>query len=228
MDALAAAGVGLTFLTNNATKTSAEAAAKIARLTGYRATAEQVVTSAQAAAQLLAGSRPATLLFGAAGASEPLAAAGIEIVDDWERAEAVVVGLDPNLTYERLTAAVMAVANGARFVATNTDATYPTPQGLWPGAGSLVAAVEAATGVRAEVAGKPHPPIRSLLEAQVDAERVVVAGDRPETDLALGALEGWETVLVLTGVTATAESVEPVPDYVVDSIVDVPKLIVGR
>ena len=226
LSSLAAAGIDLTFLTNNATKTAAEAAGKIARLTGYPAIPDQVVTSAQAAAELLAPTRPRTWLFGAAGAAEPLRERGIEVVGRWEDAEAVVAGLDPHLSYETLTAAVMAVGNGARFVATNTDVTYPTPQGLWPGAGALVAAVEAATGVTAEVAGKPHAPIRALLEERVGDAQVVVVGDRPETDLVLGELEGWGTILVLTGVTHSAEGVEPTPDHVVDSIVDVPALLI--
>ncbi len=221
---LLSAGIGLVFVTNNSTKTSAEAAAKIHQLTGFEAREQDVVTSAQAAAHLLAADAPPTWLFGAAGARRPLEAEGVPLVEDWRQAEAVVAGLDPSLTYESLTRTVMAVAGGARFIATNTDVTYPTPQGLWPGAGSLVAAVEAATGVTAEVAGKPHAAMRSLLRQRLSGQRVSVVGDRPETDLALGTAEGWQTILVLSGVTASAEGVEPAPDAVADSIADVPAL----
>ena len=221
---LAGAGVDLVFVTNNSTKTAAEAAAKISALTGFPARAADVVTSAQAAVHLLVPGTPPTLLFGAAGARGPLEEAGIPVVDDWHVAEAVVAGLDLSLTYESLTRAVMAVGHGARFIATNTDVTYPTPEGLWPGAGALVAAVEAATGVTPEVAGKPHAAMRNLLGDRLAGRRVAVVGDRPETDLVLGGAEGWETILVLTGVTTTPDGVSPTPDHVVASIADVPAL----
>jgi HAD superfamily hydrolase (TIGR01450 family) len=222
--ALAAAGIDLVFVTNNSTKTAAEAAAKISALTGFPAAAANVITSAQAAVHLLAPDAPPTLLFGAAGARRPLEEAGIRVVDEWQEAEAVVAGLDLSLTYESLTRAVMAVGHGARFIATNTDVTYPTPAGLWPGAGALVAAVAAATGVTPEVAGKPHAAMRTLLAARLAGRRVAVVGDRPETDLALGVAEGWESILVLTGVTASPGGVSPTPDHVVASIADVPAL----
>lgn len=224
LETLTRAGIGLVFVTNNASKDPAEAAAKISRVTGFDANAQDVVTSAQAAVHLIAADAPPTLLFGAAGARGPLELAGVPIVSDWREAEVVVAGLDPSLSYESLTRAVMAVNNGARLIATNTDPTYPTPEGLWPGAGSLVAAVEAATGVTAEVAGKPHAAMRSLLHERLAGRRVAVIGDRPETDLALGTAEGWQTILVLSGVTASADGVDPPPDQVVDSIADVPGL----
>jgi len=218
------AGIDLVFVTNNSTKTPAEAAAKITRLTGFETHEQDVVTSAQAAAHLLAPEAPPTLLFGAAGARAPLEHAGVPVVSDWHEAEAVVAGLDLSLTYESLTRAVMAVERGARFVATNTDVTYPTPEGLWPGAGALVAAVEAATGVTPEVAGKPHAAMRGLLEERLAGRRVAVIGDRVETDIALGAAEGWNTILVLSGVTASAEGADLTPDHVVPSIAEVPAL----
>lgn len=221
---IADAGIAITFVTNNSTKTPDEAAAKIARLTGFAATATDVVTSAQAAVHLLGDDAPPTLLFGAAGARAPLEAAGIPVVDDWRKAEAVVAGLDLSLSYDSLTRAVMAVNQGARFIATNTDVTYPTPEGLWPGAGSLVAAVVAATGVEPEVAGKPHPAMRALLAERLAGARVAVVGDRPETDIALGAAEGWSTILVLSGVTVAPDGAQPRPDHVLDSIADLPAL----
>lgn len=225
LGALREAGVGLVFVTNNATKSPAEAAGKIKRLTGFDAGEEDVVTSAQAAAHLVAAEAPPTLLFGAAGARAPLELAGVPIVSDWREAEVVIAGLDPDLSYESLTQAVLAVNHGARLIATNTDVTYPTPEGLWPGAGSLVAAVEAATGVTAEVAGKPNAAMRSLLHHRLDGQRVAVVGDRPETDLVLGAAEGWLTILVLSGVTASPDNVDPTPDLVATSIAEVPELL---
>ncbi|RZV47871.1 MAG: HAD-IIA family hydrolase [Acidimicrobiia bacterium] len=223
--ALRGVGIEIVFVTNNSTKTPAEAAAKITRLTGFEAHEQDVVTSAQAAAHLLAADAPPTLLFGAAGARGPLEHESVPVVADWQDARAVVAGLDLSLTYESLTRAVMAVERGARFVATNTDVTYPTPEGLWPGAGALVAAVQAATGVAPEVAGKPHAPMRSLLEERLAGRRVAVIGDRVETDIALGAAEGWETILVLSGVTSSPDGADPKPDHVVASIAGVPELL---
>lgn len=225
LGAIREAGIGLVFVTNNATKSPADAAGKITRLTGFEAREEEVVTSAEAAAHLVATQAPRTLLFGAAGARAPLEAAGVPIVSDWRQAEVVIAGLDPKLSYESLTRAVLAVNHGARLIATNTDVTYPTPEGLWPGAGALVAAVEAATGVTAEVAGKPHTAMRSLLHDRLEGQRVAVIGDRPETDLALGTAEGWLTILVLSGVTVSPEGVDPIPDLVADSIAEVPELL---
>jgi HAD superfamily hydrolase (TIGR01450 family) len=225
LELLQRSGVDLVFVTNNATKTPAEVAAKIHRVTGFRAEAGQVVTSAQAAVGLVAASRPPTLLFGAAGAREPLELAGVPVVTDWRRAEAVITGLDLSLSYESLTGAVMAVGRGARFIATNADVTYPTPEGQWPGAGAMVAAVVAATGVEPEVAGKPEAAMRALLRERLNGRLVAVIGDRPETDLALGVAEGWTTILALSGVTAGATGVDPEPDFVVGSVAEVPALL---
>ena len=116
---------------------------------------------------------------------------------------------------------------GARFVATNDDATYPTPEGLHPGGGSIVAALERASGRRAEVAGKPHTPMRDLVRELVGEGPVWMVGDKPETDLALGKGEGWTTVLVLSGVTGNDADVpdDLRPDAVLDSIADLPDLL---
>lgn len=225
LEVLQRSGVDLVFVTNNATKTPAEVAAKIHRVTGFQTEVGQVVTSAQAAVGLVAASRPPTLLFGAAGAREPLELAGVPVVTDWRRAEAVITGLDLSLSYESLTGAVMAVGRGARFIATNADVTFPTPEGQWPGAGAMVAAVVAATGVEPEVAGKPEAAMRALLRERLDGRRVAVIGDRPETDLALGVAEDWTTILALSGVTAGATDVDPEPDFVVGSVAEVPALL---
>ena len=222
---LAAAGFEIVFVTNNSTRTPRETAAKIEGLTGYTAAADQVVSSAQAAVSMLAEDEDRVFLLGAAGVGPALAERGLGLATDWREADAVVVGLDLGLSYPRLTEAVMAVANGARFIATNVDATYPTPEGLWPGAGALVAAVEAATGVEPEVAGKPHDPMRRLLADRLGPGESMVIGDRAETDLALGAAEGWTTVLVLTGVTAEDDLVVPEPDHILKSVVELPGLL---
>ena len=222
---VAVAGLEIVFVTNNSTRTVHETAKKIATLTGFEAQAEQVVSSAQAAAAMVTVEEGPVLLFGAAGARSALAERGLTMVDDWRDAGVVIVGLDPGLSYEGLTAAVMAVSKGARFIATNVDVTYPTPEGLWPGAGALVAAVQAATGVEPEVAGKPHAAMRKLLRDRLAVGESLVVGDRPETDLALGVAEGWTTVLVLSGVTPPEAEVVPPPDHVLDTVADLPSLL---
>jgi 4-nitrophenyl phosphatase len=144
-----------------------------------------------------------------------------------EAAEAVIVGLDTGISYERLRSAVMAVRNGARFIATNADPTYPTPSGLWPGAGAIVAAIEVAAGIEPEIAGKPHPAIRSLIRTRLVPGPVWVVGDRPETDVAMAKVEGWTSVLVLTGVVGAADQVpeEYQPDVILPSLADLPETL---
>ena len=222
---LQSAGSQIVFVTNNSTRTSEETADRIALLTGFEARPGQVVSAAQAAVSMLAPDETPALLFGAWGVRPVLLEHGLAETADWRTARAVIVGLDLGLSYETLTRAVMAVSNGARFIATNVDATYPTPEGLWPGAGALVAAVTAATGVEPEVAGKPHPPLRNLLRTRLSPGESLVIGDRPETDLALGVAEGWKTVLVLTGVTAPGTEVVPEPDYILESVAGLPDLL---
>lgn len=222
-------GWGLLFVTNNSTKHRAVAAAAIEERTGFPAVEEQVLTSAYAAARYLAGTVDTVLVVGAVGLVHTLEGEGITVVDDRIDVDAVVVGLDPGLTYDRLTEATLAVRGGARLVATNNDATYPAPRGLYPGGGAIVAALERATDVTAEVCGKPYEPMRKLVRERVGAGPVVVIGDRPETDLALAGAEGWKRVLVMTGVTHNAAAVpdDLRPDRVLDSIATLPDVIDG-
>jgi 4-nitrophenyl phosphatase len=146
------------------------------------------------------------------GVREALAAEGLTVVDDTP-AEAVVVGFHREFDYDELDRASRAVREGARFVATNLDATYPVPGGLTPGAGALVAAVATASGGTPEVAGKPERPTVELIRARFATVGVVV-GDRPSTDGALAAALGWPFALVLSGVTAAVAPPggEAIPD----------------
>jgi phosphoglycolate/pyridoxal phosphate phosphatase family enzyme len=222
VDRLRAVGVRLLFCTNNSHYTVEQYVTRLARM-GVRAAADEVLTSAVVTAEVLAarglrGSR--ALVVGGDGIVAALAAEGIE-VGDREAPDVVVVGWDPAFTYEDMRVAADAVRGGAFFVATNADATFPAPAGLWPGAGSILASIERASGRRAEVMGKPHDPMMEVAARRlVGARRVAVVGDRPDSDLAGGAARGWTTILVLSGVTAPDDvaSVEPRPDYVVESI----------
>ena len=213
-------GFRVLFATNNSSRTVREVAERIEGLSGYRASEDQVVGSAEAAARLLGEERPQTLVVGGAGIREALTKHGIPQTDRHAEAEAVVMGLRMDLQYQELKDATLAVRRGARFIATNGDLTFPTPEGLVPGAGAMVAAVEAAAGIKAEVAGKPHAPMREAIKERLGSGPVWVVGDRPETDLAMARAEGWIPVLVLGGVTARMEDVprDMAPDIVVASL----------
>lgn len=221
------AGYAIVFVTNNSTRSPDMIAARIERMTGYPARAPQVIGSGQAAVTMLTEDAGPVFVVGGGGIRQALDVAGVPETKDPRAAGAVIVGLDTAISYERLRDATVAVRSGARFIATNTDATYPTPEGLWPGAGAMVAAIQIATGIEPEIAGKPHPPIRSLIRARLVAGPVWVVGDRPETDLAMAKLEGWTSVLVLTGAVDEASQVpeEYRPDLTVASLADLPEAL---
>jgi len=226
------AGHDVVFVTNNSFSTIAQQEAKLASF-GIDASGS-VITSAQAGASLVEPGERA-LVLGGPGVVEALTSRDVELVSSQDVAsgtaaveaakiDAVVVGLDWSLDYERLAAAVQAVLAGARFVATNTDATYPSERGLLPGAGAIVAAVAAATGVAPTVAGKPEKPCADLVRAVYGTVGVMV-GDRPETDGAFAVALGYEFGLVLSGVTTDPIGVEPVPAVVA---VDLATLVAER
>ena len=207
------AGVTVHFATNNSTKAPATAAEKITRITGVEIDPASIVTSSQAAVHLLGDDRGPVMVLGGDGIVSALTDAGIGMTDDPRVATALLVGLDVALTFDRLTRAADAVRFGARFIATNIDPTLPVEDGLLPGAGSMVAAVQVATGVVPEVAGKPHAPMRALLRAKGIGEAWVI-GDRVDTDIALARAEPeWTSILVLTGVSGPDETGDA--DYVV-------------
>jgi 4-nitrophenyl phosphatase len=213
---LRAAGERVVFATNNSWARLADQESKLDRM-GIPA-AGDVVTSAMAAANLVEpGER--VLVAGGPGVVEAVAGRGAEPVREGD-ADAVIVGFHPDFDFERLRLAMTAVLHGARLIATNDDATYPTPDGPIPGGGSLAAAVAYASGVTATVAGKPHRPMADLVRAMAGAEGTVV-GDRPETDGAFAAALGYRFALVLTGVTAEADlPVRPEPAIVAPSLAD--------
>lgn len=220
LERLADGGWRVLFATNNATRSVATIAARITDQTGFRADPALVVTSAIAAGELVGAQDHPVLVVGEQGLLDTLTDAGARLTDDPDSARAVVVGLDRGFTYERLRDASSAIRSGARFIATNTDVTFPTADGQVPGAGSIVAAVAAAAGVEPEVAGKPHVPmIRAVSERLAPGETWMI-GDRPETDLAFARAAGWRSVLTLTGVTSDPSTVPAQwrPDLVTESL----------
>lgn len=217
---LKAEGTPFVILTNNSSKTPAQYVAKLAEM-GINVAVEQVLTSGLATTAYLleeAGPGTAVLVIGEDGILEPLAAAGFTLVQDYESPRYVVVGLDRRLTFARLQDACLAIRRGAAFIGTNGDRTLPTPIGLIPGNGAILAAIEAATDTPPFVIGKPQTPIFrwALGRLGLSAERVACLGDRLETDILGGHRAGLRTVFVLSGVS-TAEDLAaftPKPDVV--------------
>lgn len=219
------AGMRLAFVTNNASRSPSAIAAHLSRL-GLPARASDVVTSAQAAATLVAERFPAgspVLVAGAMGLRLALRAKGLRPVSAFaEHPVAVVQGYAPDLGYAQLAEAALAIRAGALFVASNTDATLPTPRGLQPGNGSLVQVLITATGVQPIVAGKPETPLHAEAMARTGARRPLVVGDRLDTDIE-GAVRGRaDSLLVLTGVTRPIDLVlappQRRPTYVAEDL----------
>jgi HAD superfamily hydrolase (TIGR01450 family) len=212
VELLRGAGERVVFLTNNSGPLVADHLSALARI-GIEAQGEDLTTSAQAAASTLqAGERVSVV--GEGGVLEALAGSGVEVVPADAKPQAVVVGRTLQLDYLALSAAAEAIRGGARFVATNTDATFPTGNGLQPGAGALVAFLSVASGREPLVAGKPHEAMASLVRARYGAVSVM-AGDRPDTDGRFAGALGARFALVLSGVTRPSDlPVEPEPDLV--------------
>jgi HAD superfamily hydrolase (TIGR01450 family) len=218
-EALAAArrgGMRLGFVTNNAARTPEEVAAHLSEL-AVPAEADDVITSSQAAATVVAellGPGAAVLPVGGPGVAAALRAAGLTVV---ERAEdepaAVVQGYGREVGWAQLAEAVVAVRNGARHVATNTDATIPSPRGPLPGNGAMVGVVSAITGKPPLVTGKPDPAMHAECVRRTGARRPLVVGDRLDTDIEGARRAGAASLLVLTGVTVPATLLAAVPEH---------------
>jgi HAD superfamily hydrolase (TIGR01450 family) len=208
---LRAAGQPLAFVTNNSYGRRADVAAKLVRH-GIEAAEGEVITSAVAVAGLVAPGE-VVLVCGGPGIAEEVERRGARAVADGP-ADVVVVGYDPAFDYGRMTAATRAVRGGARLLATNDDATYPTPGGPVPGGGAILASIATASGATPVVAGKPHRPVVDLVRARLGPEGIAV-GDRPDTDGRFAVALGYRFGLVLSGVTARADlPVAPEPQVV--------------
>ncbi len=218
-------GLPVIFCTNNSSRTPQQYVDKLAGM-GIACEPADVLTSGEVAAALLerrgfAGAR--AIVIGRDGIRRALAGIGVVIDDDPEvtRADLVVVGWDVGFDFVKLHRASAAARAGAEFVATNADATFPHGDELWPGAGSILAAVETASGRRALVVGKPHAPMMEEAQRRLGVSgTVAMIGDRPDTDLEGAARLGWRTILVLSGVTRSADGVAPAPDAVVGSVAE--------
>ena len=200
-----ATGRRVLFVTNNSAARRADHVASLGSI-GIPAEGD-VVSSAMASAQLV---QPGERVLAAAGAGvvEALELRGAEVVqntgEDAGRFDAVVVGLHREFDYDRLRVAGTAVLNGARLIGTNSDTTYPTPRGLEPGGGSLVAAVGAYSGATPTMAGKPEQAMADVVAEMVDVSAALMVGDRTDTDGAFAERLATPFALVGTGVAADA------------------------
>lgn len=224
---LSGLGIGLGYVTNNASRTPAQVAAHLREL-GAPADDHQVVSSSQAAAELLAsllapGSR--VLITGSPALAQEIELVGLTPVrSQQEDPVAVVQGFNPGIGWTDLAEAAYVVAAGALWVATNTDMSIPQARGIAPGNGTLVAAVAAATGQKPRVAGKPEAALFHAAAKRLAADRPLVVGDRLDTDILGGNNAGFATVAVLTGVdtreTILAARTAERPDYLINSLTD--------
>lgn len=223
---LASAGIVTVFATNNSARAPSEVRAKLHDIAGVDVPEHMIVTSAIVGASLLEDGP--VLVVGERGLAEAVARAGFPETDDPAAAASVIVGLDRRLTYERIAAAAEALRRGARLVVTNRDPTYPTERGLLPGAGACVAAVETAAGVTGVTAGKPSTEMRRHLEALVPEGPIWMIGDRIDTDISLAVSPRWRSILVLTGVTESAEGASPMPDRVTADLAAAVRLVLDE
>jgi NagD protein len=223
IDQLRARGTPFLVLTNNSIYTARDLSARL-RNSGIDIGEENIWTSALATARFLENQRPngSAFVIGEAGLTTALHDAGYTLTDT--NPDYVILGETRTYSFERITQAIRLVESGARFIATNPDATGPTVHGPVPATGSVAALITRATGVDPYFVGKPNPlMMRSALNA-IDAhsETSAMIGDRMDTDIICGLEAGMEAILVLSGVT-TREQAERHPyraSRVIDSVAD--------
>jgi 4-nitrophenyl phosphatase len=230
-DTMRAQEISFILATNNSTRTVGQFLDRLENM-GVQVEPEQVLTSAYAAADhLLSLAPPGTRVYaiGEEGVVAALESRGFQVTA--ERAEYVVVGLDRDFTFDKLVTAMDLILDGAIYIGTNPDRTFPSPNGLRPGAGSILASVSAATGVEPIIVGKPGTLMfeQALARLGTRPERTGMVGDRIETDM-LGARNAeLQSILVLSGVT-TPEILERSsfqPDWIFDDIRALTAALVG-
>jgi glycerol 3-phosphatase-2 len=200
MAAIRERGIPVAFITNNSARTPEQVAAKLEAM-GIAAAASEVVTSGLATADLLAGRGGGSVfVVGQDGLRTALEDAGIQIVDgEPDRTDLVVVGLDDAADYTKLKRACLLVERGAALVASNPDRAFPSSDGMWPGAGALLAVITTTTGAAAEIVGKPYAPLFEMARRRAGGGVPLVVGDLLDTDIAGAAGLGWDSLLVLSG-----------------------------
>ncbi|AOM82028.1 TIGR01457 family HAD-type hydrolase [Salisediminibacterium beveridgei] len=209
------------FVTNNSSRTPAQVAEKLVSM-DIPATEQHVFTTSMATANYLHEQygQAGVYMIGEEGLSHALNEKGITLVD--EEAKSVVIGLDREVTYEKLTKACLNIRNGAAFLSTNADKAIPTEQGLLPGNGSLTSVMTVSTGVEPLFIGKPESIIvdQALAVLGVDKADTVMVGDNYDTDIMAGINAEMDTLMVFTGVTPKEEMADKAvqPTFAVDSL----------
>jgi HAD superfamily hydrolase (TIGR01450 family) len=225
IDALREAGRAVVYATNDPRSATEDYVARLWKI-GIRASLRDVVTVGGAVQHLLAETRSGRTAFvvGTEALRRHVTDAGLKVLNGTDlasRAEVVVVGGTDDLVYDDLRYAALAVRRGADFLATARDPTYPQPDGLWPGTGAILAAVEVASGRKAEIIGKPEPQLMlTALDRLGRGRRTLVVGDRVDTDLGAAAAAGLDAALVLTGgaTEADADGLEPKPVAIAETL----------
>ena len=226
---ISAMGLAVTVATNNAMRTVEEYRLKLHGF-GVDLEPRQIITSAEATADTLAAAIPrggTLFVVGEHGLIDALRRRGFDVVTDPNAEDdfaAVVAGIDHEFSYPKLQKAATLIRGGALFYGTNPDRTFPTPTGLVPGAGAVLAAIASAADKEPIVVGKPSPLLFEIAAERMhlDVESLLVVGDRLETDIAGGRAFGARTALVLSGVSTLdqARAWRPSPTLVVPSLSD--------
>jgi phosphoglycolate/pyridoxal phosphate phosphatase family enzyme len=228
LDALRRKGVKALFLTNSATRSRADVAAKLNRM-GLAAKKEDVYCGAYLLARYISQNHRGkdVCVVGEKGIFDELKEAGVAVAGDDTAAGIVAVGLDRKFTYDKLAKAFLALRKGAVFLASNTDATFPVEDGELPGAGGMVAAIERVSGKRPHVVGKPNPYVLELIEKEhrLRKEEILVVGDRLETDISFAKNCGIKSALVLSGASKKSDIKDLHPDYVFGSVRGIPDAV---
>ncbi|ETX04375.1 HAD-IIA family hydrolase [Candidatus Entotheonella palauensis] len=237
MEALHDQGVKVAYLTNNASRHRVDLVEKLRHM-GLPCSVEQMWGSAYTTARYLFTEAPDAKIFavGMPGMIREFEEVGLTVVPHYEQATHVVVGLDHDFTYEKLTCAHRAICNGAVFIATNLDVTFPdSPSTTVPGAGALAAALQASTGVTPKVIGKPQTTGISLIADSwgVEPEAIVAVGDRLDTDIAAAKAFGCVAALVLTGIANRTDAAKATglhkPDVILQDLTElIPLLSLSR
>ena len=222
VEQLQARQIPFLFLTNNTTKTPETVANRLANEFSIHVGPETVYTATLATIDYLndANKGKKVYVIGEPGLVEPILAAGY--VWEEETPDYVVVGLDTDVTYEKFVVATLAIQKGATFIGTNPDKNIPTERGLLPGAGSVIAMIEASTQQKAIYIGKPEAIIMEKAVETLGMEKanVLMVGDNYTTDILAGINNGIDTLLVLSGFTQKADvpTLPVPPTYLVDSL----------
>ena len=230
LDAVRQAGRGIAYATNDPRSATEDYVARLWKI-GAKASLRDVVTVGGAVQHLLADTRSGRTAFviGTPALRSHVENAGLKVLNGTDlasRSEVVVVGGTEQLTYDDLRYAALAIRRGADFLATARDPTYPQPDGLWPGTGAILAAVEVASERRAQTVGKPEPQLMLTALDRLGEGRTLVVGDRVDTDLAAAAAAGLDSALVLSGGARRedAEGLDPAPVAVTETLAE---LLVG-